>query len=77
MMTRTEYKNWRLEDMKAKRWRTTCAIRSGVAVIPKGAEVKIVGKRGGVDIQLPTCKCCGVAVLALKVYFWRVEEIKT
>lgn len=74
-MTGAEYTRMTLAQMQSRRWRTACEMRNGNMVVPAGTEVKIVGKRGGLDISGAACPHCGVSVFVRRVRPWNVEEV--
>lgn len=75
-MTRREYDRLTLEQMKARRWRTTAVISTRLASVPVGTEVKITDKRGGIHFESPPCPCCKVSVRVRKVSPLDIEEIR-
>jgi len=65
----------RLEDMQARRWRTTRDLSNGYVMIPAGTVVEITYKRAGLNLRSEPCGSCGVAVHVSRCSPGDVEEI--
>lgn len=75
-MTQAEYRKLTLAEMRERRYRTTRELTTrGGLTLAKGVEVRVVGKRGGLELATPRCSHCGVSFVIRKASPYWVEEI--
>lgn len=74
-MNAAEYKRLTLNEMRARRWRTTERINLlNGSSIGKGVEVRIKDKHGGLTISTNPCPHCRCEIGVRKVRPAQVEE---
>lgn len=60
-MTNGEYKKYTAAELRGRKVRALVDIRSHVADVPAGTILTVLGKRGGLDLEMDRCERCQVA----------------
>lgn len=66
-LTLALYNQMRAHELIGRRARLARNVVSGLHILPRNLLVKIVGKRGGLDLQSEACTKCGFSIYARQV----------